>query len=208
MRKAGRRRKAALLPGRRPGRPHDGPALPSDAAFTHPGVLVDRDRLDALREHVTAGRQPWLKAYLAMRDSAYGSYRYRAEPHETVLCPPGDLQGRGCAEERADALAAYSQALLFTVTGEWRHAEKARQIMDAWSATLRRHAGEKAALQAGWTGSVWATAAEIVRHTPGEERLGRSVAAAHELAVRARSAGTDDLFTAWETLTHAGALAG
>ncbi|MFD5163817.1 alginate lyase family protein [Streptomyces hawaiiensis] len=182
MRTAGRRRTAALLlvplltalallvPSYQADGPDArtmGPALPSDAAFTHPGVLVDREQLDALREHVTAGRQPWLKAYLAMRDSAYGSYRYRAEPHQTVVCPAGDLQGRGCAEERADALAAYTQALLFTVTGERRHAEKARQIMDAWSATLRRHTGEKAALQAGWTGSVWARAAEIVRHTPG-----------------------------------------
>lgn len=39
--------------------------------------------------------------------------------------------------------------------------------MDAWSARLRRHTGENAALQAGWTGSVWARAAEIVRHTRG-----------------------------------------
>ncbi|MER7408199.1 alginate lyase family protein [Streptomyces sp. NPDC000070] len=144
-----------------------GPALPADAPFTHPGVLVDRVQLDAVREHVTAGKQPWLKAYLDMRDSRYGSYRYRAEPYGTVVCPAGDLAGRGCAEERADALAAYTQALLFTVTGKRRHAEKAREIMDVWSATLRRHTGENAAVQAGWTGSVWARAAEIVRHTRG-----------------------------------------
>ncbi|MEU0249425.1 hypothetical protein ABZ192_34900 [Streptomyces sp. NPDC006235] len=37
-----------------------------------------------------------------------------------------------------------------------------------------------------------------------EGRLGRSVPAAHALAVRTRPAGTDDLFTAWETLTPAG----
>ncbi len=144
-----------------------GRSLPADAPFTHPGVLVDRAGLDAVRANVTAGRQPWLKAYLAMRDSPYGSYRHRAEPRASVVCPAGDPAGRGCAEEREDALAAYTQALLFTVTGEPRHAAKARQIMDAWSGTLRRHAGENAVLQAGWTGSVWARAAEIVRHTPG-----------------------------------------
>ncbi|MEU6182030.1 hypothetical protein [Streptomyces coeruleorubidus] len=42
------------------------------------------------------------------------------------MCPAGDLDGRGCAEERADALAAYTQALLHTVTGKQRHADKAR----------------------------------------------------------------------------------
>ncbi|MEU6918507.1 alginate lyase family protein [Streptomyces olindensis] len=154
-----------------------GPALPEDTPFTHPGVLVDRAQLDAVREHVTAGKQPWLKAYLDMRDSRYGSYRHRAEPYGTVVCPAGDLRGRGCAEERADALAAYTQALLFSVTGRRQHAEKARQIMDAWSGTLRRHTGANAAVQAGWTGSVWARAAEIVRHTRGggwpDERVQR-----------------------------------
>ncbi|MFJ4981557.1 hypothetical protein ACIP6X_40685 [Streptomyces coeruleorubidus] len=57
--------------------------------------------------------------------------------------------------------------MLCTVTGKQRHAGKAREIMDAWSARLRRHTGDNAALQAGWTGSVWARAAEIVRHTRG-----------------------------------------
>ncbi len=120
-----------------------------------------------MREHATAGRQPWLKAYLDMRDSRYGSYRHRAKPYGTVVCPDGDPEGRGCAEERADALAAYTQALLFSVTGRRQHAEKARQIMDTWSGTPRRHTGANAVVQAGWTGSVWARAAEIVRHTRG-----------------------------------------
>ncbi|MGW0337592.1 alginate lyase family protein [Streptomyces sp. NPDC003011] len=142
-------------------------ALPADADFTHPGVLVSSTQLDVVRKNVTAGKQPWLRAYLDMRDSAYGAYRYRAEPYATVVCPTGGEAGPGCAEEREDALAAYTQALLFGITGRQRHAVKAREIMDAWSARLRRHTGENAGLQAGWTGSTWARAAELVRHTPG-----------------------------------------
>ncbi|GGL97902.1 hypothetical protein GCM10010129_47050 [Streptomyces fumigatiscleroticus] len=141
-------------------------ALPPDADFTHPGVLVGRSQLDAVRKNVTAGRQPWLKAYLDMRDSKYGSYRYRPEPYVTVDCPSGDRAGHGCVEERQDAIAAYTQALLFTVTGKERHAVKAREIMDAWSARLKRHGQDNAGLQTGWAGSTWARAAEIVRHTP------------------------------------------
>ncbi|MFJ5260461.1 alginate lyase family protein [Streptomyces sp. NPDC088387] len=144
-------------------------ALPADQAFTHPGVLVDRAQLDAVREKVTAGKQPWLRAYLDMRDSRYGSYKYRAQPHTTVSCPAGDLPGRGCVEEREDAIAAYTQALLFTVTGKRQHATKAAEIMDAWSAKLKRHTRVNAGLQAGWAGSTWARAAEIVRHTPGAD---------------------------------------
>ncbi|CAL9525013.1 hypothetical protein SUDANB145_03905 [Streptomyces sp. enrichment culture] len=142
-------------------------ALPADAEFTHPGVLVSRAQLDTVRKNTTAGRQPWLSAYLAMRDSTYGSYRHRARPFTTVHCPAGKKAGRGCEEEREDAIAAYTQALLFSVTGKRPHAEKARQIMDAWSGKLKEHTGENAGLQAGWTASTWARAAELVRHTPG-----------------------------------------
>ncbi|MFJ6658438.1 alginate lyase family protein [Streptomyces sp. NPDC091377] len=144
-------------------------SLPADRPFTHPGVLVGGAQLDALRERVTSGRRPWLKAYRDMRDSRYGSHEYRARPRTDVSCPSGDHAGPGCVEEREDAIAAYTQALLFTVTGERRHAAKATEIMDAWSARLKRHTHADAGLQAGWAGSTWARAAEIVRHTPGAD---------------------------------------
>ncbi|GLP71012.1 hypothetical protein TUSST3_76320 [Streptomyces sp. TUS-ST3] len=142
-------------------------ALPADAHFTHPGVLVGKRQLDTVRERVTAGKQPWLTAYLAMRDSRYGSYKYRPEPYASVDCPGGahaDRPAHGCVEEREDAIAAYTQALLFGVTGKREHAVKAREIMDAWSARMRRHTEEDSGLQTGWAGSTWARAAEIIRH--------------------------------------------
>ncbi|MFF1300230.1 MULTISPECIES: alginate lyase family protein [unclassified Streptomyces] len=145
-------------------------ALPPDAAFTHPGVLVSDAQLDAVREKVTAGKQPWLKAYLGMRDSKYGAYKYRAEPYASVDCPGGERAARpahGCVQEREDAIAAYTQALLFRVTGKQRHAVKAREIMDAWSARMRKHTEEDAGLQTGWAGATWARAAEIVRYSEG-----------------------------------------
>ncbi|WUO26566.1 alginate lyase family protein [Streptomyces sp. NBC_00287] len=152
-------------------------ALPPDADFTHPGVLVSAPQPAVVRKHVTAGKQPWLKAYLGMRDSKYGAYKYRARPYEGVHCPAGKKAGRGCVEEREDAIAAYTQARLFTVTGKRQHALKAGEIMDAWSAKLRQHTGQNAGLQAGWAGSTWARAAEIVRHSDGagwpEERVRR-----------------------------------
>ncbi|MET7679587.1 alginate lyase family protein [Streptomyces sp. NPDC005423] len=142
-------------------------ALPADAAFTHPGVLVSKDQLDAVRKNVTAGKQPWLKAFLDMRDSQYGSYRYRPTPYADVDCPWGGKVAHGCVEERQDAIAAYTQALLYSVTGKQQHAAKAREIMDAWSAKLKRHTAEDADLQTAWAGTTWTRAAEIVRYAPG-----------------------------------------
>ncbi|MEU5365021.1 alginate lyase family protein [Streptomyces sp. NPDC005925] len=177
-------------------------ALAADADFTHPGVLVGEDQLADVRKNVTEGRQPWLKAYLAMRDSRYGSYKYRPRPRATVTCPVGGRRGRGCAEERADAIAAYTQALLFTVTGKRQHAVKAREIMDAWSGRLKGHGVEGA----GPAAATWARAAEIVRHTRGAgwpatrvRRFENMLRGVHLPAVSAkkpaRSAGQDLVMT-------------
>jgi len=144
---------------------HTARARSEDAAFAHPGVLVSQDQLTAVRKHVEAGKQPWLQAFLDMRDSKYGSYKYEAKPYATVECPPGTKAGHGCVEEREDAIAAYTQALLWSITGKQEHADKAVQIMDAWSGKVKRHTEGNAGLQTAWAGSTWARAGEIVRHT-------------------------------------------
>jgi hypothetical protein len=64
-----------------------------------------------------------------------------------------------------DAIAAYTQALLWSYTGDSSHAERAIQIMNAWSNTITDHTGSNAPLQAGWAAEVWPRAAEIIRYT-------------------------------------------
>jgi hypothetical protein len=140
-------------------------ARPRDEAFAHPGVLVSKGQLDAVRKRVGQGKQPWLKAFLDMRDSKYGSYKYEAKPYETVECPPDTRPGHGCVEEREDAIAAYTQALLWSVTKKPGHAAKAVQIMDAWAGRIKRHTEGNAGLQTAWAGSTWARAGELVRYT-------------------------------------------
>ncbi|WP_372458519.1 alginate lyase family protein [Streptomyces sichuanensis] len=133
--------------------------------FTHPGVLLNRAQLDAVRERAAGRAEPWRSAYRAMRTDRYGSLSYTPRPTSVVRCPPGSRPGRGCVEERQDALAAYTHALLWYITGKAAHADKAVQIMDAWSAVLDDHTEGNAPLQAAWAGSSWARAGEIVRST-------------------------------------------
>ncbi|MEV6106601.1 alginate lyase family protein [Streptomyces sp. NPDC051940] len=140
----------------------------SPRTFTHPGVLDSRPQLDAVRRHLADGDQPWSDAYTAMRASKYAAMAYAAKPVENVQCPFDGRPGHGCTEEREDAIAAYTQALLWYFTRDEAHAEKATQIMDAWSGTIRRHSDDNAGLQTAWSGSTWARAAELVRYTyPG-----------------------------------------
>ncbi|WP_373303618.1 alginate lyase family protein [Streptomyces cinnamoneus] len=148
-------------------RPAPGPGRRAVAGrrFTHPGVLLSRAQLDAVRERAAGGAEPWRSAYRAMRTDRYGSLSYTPRPTAVVRCPPGSRPGRGCVEERQDALAAYTHALLWYITGDRAHADKAVQIMDAWSAVVDDHTEGNAALQAAWAGSSWARAGEIVRST-------------------------------------------
>ncbi|WP_409240260.1 alginate lyase family protein [Streptomyces sp. PA5.6] len=140
-------------------------ARPLDLAFTHPGVLVGKEQLERARDRVRGREQPWFAAYEQMRHSKYAADDYTARPYAVVECPPDTRPGRGCVEEREDALAAYTHALLWNVTGERAHAEKAVQIMDAWAKVVTGHTEDNAGLQTAWAASSWARAAEAVRYT-------------------------------------------
>jgi hypothetical protein len=135
--------------------------------FTHPGVLVSRPQLDFVRGRVNAGAQPWLAAYNQMAGSAYGSLSRTPRPRAVVECGPYSNPNLGCTDERQDAIAAYTLALMWYITRDARYATKSIQIMDAWSATIRDHTNSNAPLQTAWSASSWAPAAEIIRHTYG-----------------------------------------
>lgn len=141
------------------------------ASFKHPGVLVSREQLDYVREKVRSGQQPWKEAYDRMMCSDFSKLTWQANPVDRVICCSRDryCDGDGvnpvCSQERKDALAAYTHALAWSLTGDAAHAQKAIGIMDAWSAVLIKHDGTNAPLQAAWAGSSFTRAAELIRHT-------------------------------------------
>ncbi|MFI6279962.1 alginate lyase family protein [Streptomyces sp. NPDC050988] len=135
------------------------------ATFTHPGVTVSRGQLDFARQQVNAGAQPWKGAYDQMLASKYGSLTRTPKPRAVVECGSYSNPNNGCTDEREDAIAAYTQALAWYITRDVRYAQKAIQLMDAWSATIQDHTNSNAPLQTGWAGSSWPKAAEIIKHT-------------------------------------------
>jgi hypothetical protein len=140
-------------------------ATAAPAAFTHPGVLVSRAQLDFARGKVQAGAQPWKDAYDQMMASSYASLSRTPKPRAVVECGSYSNPNYGCTDEREDAIAAYTDALAWYVTRDSRYAQKAIDIMDAWSAVITDHTNSNAPLQTGWAGSVWPRAAEIIRYT-------------------------------------------
>jgi hypothetical protein len=141
----------------------EGKAAP--ATFKHPGVLLDRTQLDVMKKRATSGDQVFKNAYNRMRTSKYASLSWKAKPRANVECGSRSNPNNGCSDEREDAMGAYTHALLWYITGDAKHAKKAVEIMDAWSAKIKQHTNHNAPLQTGWAGASFARAAEIIRHT-------------------------------------------
>jgi hypothetical protein len=144
-----------------------GPTDPG-GPFRHPGVLVSQAQLEFVKAKIKAGEAPWTNAFQKAKGSRYGSLSYRANPRATVECGDYSNPDIGCSDEKDDVTAAYTQALLFALTGDARYAEKSMEIMNAWSAVLKSHTNNNAPLQSGWCSSIFPRAAEIILHTYGK----------------------------------------
>jgi len=142
-------------------------AVNAPATFTHPGVGVSQAQLDFVRAKVRAGAQPWTNAFNQAKESAYASLSRTPKPRAVVECGPYSDPNLGCTDEREDAIAAYTDALLWYLTRDDRYTQKSIELMDAWSATIRDHTNSNAPLQTAWSASSWPKAAEIIKHVYG-----------------------------------------
>jgi hypothetical protein len=141
-------------------------AEPNAAGFYHPGVLVNREQLELVKSKVAQGAEPWKSALEAAKSSDYGSLTYTPHAWQVCECGPFSKPDLGCKDEQRDSAAAYTQALLWFITGNKTYAENAIKIMDAWSHTLTGgHKNSNGPVQAAWCGEQWPRAAEIIRYT-------------------------------------------
>ena len=138
---------------------------PAGAAFVHPGILVNHAMLEFVKAEIAAGAEPWKSALAQAQASNFGRLSYAAHPRAVVDCGSGSLPDNGCSDEKNDALAAYTHALLWAYTGDEANARKAIAIMNAWSAVLTDHSNTNAPLQSAWVAEVFPRAAEIIRYT-------------------------------------------
>ena len=133
--------------------------------FVHPGVLHSKEDLERMKAKVSAKAQPWLGGFDALASSKYASAGYRLRGPVTNCTFGG---GKGQYEIRDDSSAAYCNALMWYITGEKSHLEKAKQIINAWSATMQTF-DRKDNLSAGMSAQKFAAAGEILRYTKGAD---------------------------------------
>ncbi len=142
------------------------PHQTASSGFYHPGVLVNREQLDFVKRKAAAGLEPWKSALAAARASELASLTYAPHPWATCECGPRSNPDRGCKDEQHDSDAAYTQALLWYLTGEKAYDDNAVKIMNDWANTLTGgHKLENGPVQAAWCAEVWPRAAEIMRYT-------------------------------------------
>ena len=143
-----------------------GSAGAANQGFTHPGVLDQKGQLDFVKAKIAAGQEPWKSALAKAKGDNLGKLSYKATPFSDVQCGSFSMNPNvGCSEEKDDAAAAYTQALIWAVTGDEAYAKNAIAIMNAWGPVIKKHSASNAPLQAAWAASVWPRAAEIMKYT-------------------------------------------
>ena len=136
-------------------------ASASAMTFVHPGALNSKAELDFVKANIQAGAQPWKGEFGQIISSSYAT----RGPHGRANINSGNNDAN---VSRDDAIASYTQALLWYFTGDETYAKRSIAILNSWSHLQRFTAGsEQDRLQAGWIGAVFAPAAEIMRGYPG-----------------------------------------
>ena len=130
--------------------------------FTHPGLLHSREDLNRMKEAFENKKEPIFTGFKALEESLYSKANYQMRgPFPEWGRAPNIRAG----EARSDARAAYENALMWAVTGNKDHANKAIQIINAWAGSLKKVSGIDGVLAAGIQGVKFANAAEILRYT-------------------------------------------
>jgi len=163
---------AAARPGRGTGR-----------AFAHPGLLHGAADLARMKAAVAARQSPVHDGYLALAASPRSSAAYTVR-NTGQITSWGRGPARFMSEAVADSAAAYQNALMWCVTGDRAHADTARAILDAWSASLTAITGADGPLGAGLQAFLFVNAAELLRHTGYDGWDPAAVAACEESFLR------------------------
>lgn len=112
-----------------------------------------------MRQKIDAKAEPWYTAWQELQGESDAKLTWT--PH-----PVADWDANKNAYMGGDAVAAYSHALQWALTGKQENADKAIEILNAWSSTLQTIHGttKQDMVVCGWNGNKLANAAELLRY--------------------------------------------
>ena len=146
----------------------------SAGSFVHPGLLHTQADFDRMAQKVAAQASPWIDSWNILIANGEASLSYTPNPQAVVSRGDDGTDPDNSAILFNDVAAAYQCALRWKISGNTAYADKAVQIMNAWSSTLTRIGGTNGAngdndglLLAGLQGYQFANAGEIMRTYAG-----------------------------------------
>jgi hypothetical protein len=136
--------------------------------FVHPGLLHDEGDFARMRAKVAAAAEPWLSGWQRLTANVHAQLDWTARPAAMVYRGADGTNPENYGQLYNDAAAAYALALRWRVSGDARYADKAVEVLNAWSAVLVGIGGTSDKfLAAGLYGYQLANAAEIMRSYGG-----------------------------------------
>jgi hypothetical protein len=133
-----------------------------EQTFVHPGLLQSREDLARLKIAVAMKSERIFSGYEVFRTNAQSQLNYKMRG---PLAMVGRNPTVGQNDYDSDANAAYQCAIMWCITGDIAYANKSKEIVNAWSATLKSITGRDAVLMAGLGPFKMVNAAEILRYT-------------------------------------------
>ncbi len=131
-------------------------------SFIHPGILHSKEDLERMKQAVASKEEPIYSGYKVFIENRVSQSTYK-------MLGPLAMVGRnptvGQSVYDTDANAAHQNAVMWAITGDKAFAEKAIEIINAWSSTLKSITGRDAVLMAGLGPFKMVNAAEIIRYT-------------------------------------------
>ena len=149
------------------------PQLMAAGTFVHPGLLHTQADFDRMSQKVAANASPWIDGWNKLIANSHASLSWTPNPQAIISRGADNTYPDNSAIFFNDVAAAYACALRWKVSGNTAYADKAIQIMNAWSSTLTTiggisgNPGNDGYLMAGIQGYQFANAGEIMRTYSG-----------------------------------------
>lgn len=131
--------------------------------FVRPGMAQSQEDLDWMREKSLKGEEPWKTAFANLKKQS--SLDFIPQPVSFISEGPYGQNSVGGKEFSQSATAVYNHALMWYITRNKAYAEKAVEILNAWSYKLRSFDANNAKLNVGLNGYYFLNAAEILKHS-------------------------------------------
>ena len=136
--------------------------VPGLTQLVHPGISHKRSDLDRMKRMVEAGAEPWASSFQALSSHARAQHTYQVNVvnQDPSFVVEYNLSSDGWFIN--DGTAAYYNALMWYITEDARHAEKAIEIFNTYKGLRRNTSGIPLR-----SGRIWRIieAAEIIAHT-------------------------------------------